>query len=267
MTYRFNLHSDLHHEFLSPYRPCPKSPTPTAPNLFLAGDIDYSYRPNYKTFLHDCADTYAKQGGSVYYIAGNHCAYGSNSYEEAIEEMREMAKGKPNLHFLYREKVEVAPGVILLGTTLHSHVPEYAMCEVGDRMNDFHSIGHSEHRWTVADHNREHEKDVTWLGETIAQIHSDQKIIVMTHHGPLEYGLSRPEYEVPTRALRHAYHTDLTHHAWFERIDTWLMAHTHHNVDIRTKEGVRIVTNQKGYGDECDGSRGRAYDTNLVIEV
>lgn len=271
MTYRFNLHSDLHHELI-PHSiaaiACPKGPVPTAPELFLAGDIDFSYRPNYKTFLHDCADQYAKVGGNVYYIAGNHCAYNSNSYMEAIQEMEKVATGKSNLHFLNRTRIQVAPGVVLLGTTLHSFIPPHAEKDVAARMNDFRLIGDHQNRWTVADHNAQHQKDIEWLEREIEKTEEGQKIIVMTHHGPLRSGLSMPEYEVEERSLRYAFQTDLTCHAWFSRIHTFVCGHTHYNVDFVTKEGVRIVSNQRGYGNECDGRKGgNPYCPNLVVQV
>lgn len=183
-------------------------------------------------------------------------------------EMMDIATEKPNLHFLRRGKAQVAPNVVLLGTTLHSYIPPEAEKEVAACMNDFHLIGDHKNKWTVSDHNREHEKDVNWLGQTISEIDEDQKIIVMTHHGPLGKGLSRPHYEREDRSLTHAYQTDLTHHDWFKRVHTWLTGHTHNNVDFITSEGVRMISNQKGYGDECDGTKGGIeYQKDLVVEV
>lgn len=70
--YSFNLHSDLHHELITQYQPPPILPTPKAQDLYFGGDLNYSYREDYKLYLHQCADIYAKQGGNVYFISGNH---------------------------------------------------------------------------------------------------------------------------------------------------------------------------------------------------
>jgi hypothetical protein len=188
--------------------------------------------------------------------------------------MQAIAADKANLHFLHRTQVQVASNIYLLGTTLHSFIPSHAEKEIAQRMNDFHLIGDHKHKWTVSRHNDEHRKDVAWLGQTITEIsekHQQAKIIVMTHHGPLEFGLSRPAYEVESHHLRYAFQTDLTHHDWFKKVHTFISGHTHHNVDFVTKEGVRIVSNQKGYKDECDDSdpenKGRAYNKDFVVEI
>lgn len=265
LPYRFNLHSDMHIELVRPATFLPPALQPTHENtdLYLAGDIELVVNPRYRLFLLACADAYARRGGRVFFIKGNHEIFHCDSYEAGLRRIEEIAKERDNLFFLNRTKIQVAEKVTLLGTTLHSYIPERFAREVNIGVNDFYLIGDRDHRWTVEAHNQEHALDVAWLEQTIAEIPNDHKIIVMTHHGPIGKGISLPQYERDDRPIKTAFQTDLTHHNWFGRVHTWVYGHTHFNADFTTSEGVRILSNQMGYDTECDGT----YQKDHVVTI
>ena len=96
-------------------------------------------------------------------------------------------------------RVDINDDVTLLGCTLHSYIPPEAEEGVRDVIKDFRRI----EKWTVADHNAEHARDVKWLEDTIREIRQtdaqtgakQRRIVVVTHHAPLTKGTSKPAHE------------------------------------------------------------------------
>jgi len=92
-----------------------------------------------------------------------------------------------------------------------------------------------------------YESELSWLKKEIkkAQTAGD-KIVVMTHHGPVVgTGCSNPEYVwKPDENINCAFSSDLSD--MMGEVDIWIYGHTHwaHNMCI---EGTQLVSNPHGY--------------------
>lgn len=146
---------------------------------------------------------------------------------------------------LDRSRYDLNDSVTILGCTLWSHVPDEHVDFVSSRLSDFANIND----WNVTHHNAAFARDAEWLDLEVNRIHEEEphrRIIVFTHHAPSMEG---------TRSARHvaspigyAFATDMTaRDCWGAPVALWAFGHTHFNVNFE-KKGVRLVSNQKGYG-------------------
>merc|ERR1719223_1056076 len=137
---------------------------PSAPVLALLGDIGIPTHPIYRRFLMQQAEVFE----AVLVIAGNHEFYdvtapgGANkppdmswsqfcalqgSLKSSVRDMTAtmvaICADHPRLHYVEGMCVRFGKGVeapALLCTTLWSHIPDHAMREVGNTMNDYAMI-------------------------------------------------------------------------------------------------------------------------------
>ena len=86
------------------------------------------------------------------------------------------------------------------------------------------------------------------------------KTVVVTHFAPHRQCVARQHEGSDVSPY---FVTDLSWLMGKYRIDLWCYGHTHTNSDFVTKDGCRIVSNQKGYPNE--GEQG--FRPDLVIEV
>jgi Icc-related predicted phosphoesterase len=107
--------------------------------------------------------------------------------------------------------------------------------------------------WTVDNHNTSHDLDLAWL---LKEIHSIQQvnkkvkkrsqkrlILVVTHHAPSLERTSSPQHS--QNPWKSAFGTDILTQP-LNDVKVWIFGHTHYTTDFR-KEGVRVVSNQRGY--------------------
>lgn len=241
---KFQIMSDLHLEMGQQYasfeiKAC-------APYLILAGDIGRLV--DYNAF---CAflQVQCRQFVKVFLVLGNHEFFGlPRTQGSLLADRLENEKGlKGVLLVMNRKRIDLA-GVTILGCTLQSHIPDHANVIVSQKINDFSRIGD----WTVADHNAEHTKDVTWLSNEISSIRqvkdaSRRKILIVTHHAPAVKGTSAPANE--SNPWSSAFSTDLldnSNGSPLNDVQWWVFGHTHYCSES-LRGSVRLVSNQRGY--------------------
>lgn len=252
-----------------------------APCLVLAGDVGDPASANYVDFLVRAAELYA---GGVFVIIGNHECYGK-TIQQATREAEDACKrasaaatgadqrdGKKRRGVVFMAagktplEVEVSGNrgedededkerrnVRVLGCTLWSHVPEAHAMVVQSLNNDCRAI----RDFDIATWNALHAEEVAWLREELLLTRNrGQRCIVVTHHAPLMKGTSAPEYEIPGRALSHAFASDLSDlmGEFADVAPAWIHGHTHysHRTLVPFSEGaernvVLLASNQRGY--------------------
>lgn len=175
---RFQLISDIHHEFLK--GKIYNKIVPKCSTLVLAGDIGNPLQPSYGMFLRKMAGLF----DHVVLIHGNH-EYYCNTYSNAIQRTRDICaeinafkpserveselKGK--IHFLNNSHVDIK-GTRFIGSTLWSKL-DADVPLIGDRNIKGFSID-----W----YNRMHTESRQYLRTAIAE--SPLPVVVITHHLP-----------------------------------------------------------------------------------
>ncbi|KAI1073494.1 putative calcineurin-like phosphoesterase [Whalleya microplaca] len=240
---RVQIISDLHLEVGQQYSSYifPVS----APFLLLAGDIgrliDYD---SYLEFLEAQTSRYKK----VFLVLGNHEFYGLDykSGLEAALRLSEESSLKNTLVLLNRARWDDPDSnLTILGCTLWSAITENAHSVVESKVNDFKKI----HGWTAKKHNEVYIEESTWLRNQVAHValqnnHAERRILVATHHAPCLEGTSRPEHS--SNPWTSAFATDLVGQGGWIGVKTWVFGHTHYSTNL-TRNGIRIVANQRGY--------------------
>lgn len=224
---------------------------PSAPLLVLAGDIGRLI--DYEAYLLFLAAQTA-QFEHIFLVLGNH-EFNGLSISEGIEqaqrlEIEAILCGK--LTLLNQTRFDVPNSeVIVMGCTLWSRIPDNVRKVVQAHVKDFQKIKD----WTIDDHNSLHESDLNWLSDQVALVRREnmvtakrereRKVLVVTHHAPCLEGTSRPEQV--GNLWNSAFATDLICNSkdW-EGVKVWVFGHTHFTTEIR-KQGIRIVSNQRGY--------------------
>ena len=252
--FQYNLLSDLHLELTRKKEGYVKFEFPkTAPNLILAGDIGRLMDDEYAPFMKRACDAYK----NVYLVLGNHEAYGA-TWNDVVKKAEDLDHTIPNLHFLHRRTISLTESLVILGTTLHSHIPKKSRAMVQACINDFHYIKD----WTIDTHNAEHQKSLAWLQEEIKSVKPEDQILAVFHYPPIDKGVSNPVYEkAPNRALNHAFSTDLSREEWLKRMKHVIFGHTHWcSSQMLTSDGPLIFSNQKGY----EGEKTHGFDAKKV---
>lgn len=161
---------------------------------------------------------------------------------------------------LDRTRYDLSATVTVLGCTLWSRLdPNYRIAiQIG--LNDFSQIDD----FTPRVYESLHERDLSWLERSIADIAEDEphrRIVVMTHHAPTVEGTSNPRYA--GGPLGSAFATELVGGPfWKEPVVMWAFGHTHWACDFE-REGVRVLSNPKGYGRGVD----RGFVPEKVVEI
>ncbi|EGD95721.1 hypothetical protein TESG_08404 [Trichophyton tonsurans CBS 112818] len=243
MSPRIQVISDLHLEVNNEYRSF--IIPPAAPFLVLAGDIGQLI--DYHEYLH-FLNTQCAQFKHVYLVLGNHEFYGLSRTEGLKLATRLEQETQPHgkLSILNRHRAELPgfPNIVLLGCTLQSRIPSESVNAVLSRIGDFQRILD----WSIADHNAEHTQDTEWLAHQIKTIKAEKgnaTVIVITHHAPCVQESSRPEQVDNPWTCSFA--TELLDGTTvFSQAQHWIFGHTHYTTSF-IKEGVRLVSNQRGY--------------------
>ena len=86
----------------------------------------------------------------------------------------------------------------------------------------------------------------------IAREEPHRRVVVMTHHAPTVEGTSDPKYAGgPTNS---AFATEMVGSVVWRAgvVKVWMFGHTHWCCDFE-REGVRVVSNQRGYKEGAPG--------------
>ena len=234
---KIQILSDIHLEFLS-WFDFPK----TAPILALLGDIGNPGKKSYAEFLQRQADRFDK----VFVVCGNHECYGK-SVPETYSLIQDICNEKPNMIFLNQTVHDLDVDHVVLGTTLWSKVLDHQRRSVEGNVSDFKAIKH----WSVDANNCQHEQERSWLQQAIQDVENQERLaIVFTHHCPSFKGTSAPQYDNST--ISSLFCTDLEHLLKLPVI-LYGAGHSHWCFDMTTKDGCRLVSNQKGYPGEHTG--------------
>jgi len=230
----FQFMSDLHLEHGHRYADFTISPC--APYLILAGDIGQLWHESeYLSFLRRHCDMFQR----VFLIPGNHEFYGISRPEglRVLDQMQQELDGR--LFVMNRTRCNI-DGTILLGCTLHSHIPS----EVEGLTNDFQRITN----WHVSDHNREHCLDRAWLEQTLEDIHATlplSRVIIATHYAPSYENTAHPRHE--SSKYKHCFCSDtlseISANQAVPQLETWVFGHTHYNAYFYFGKTL-VVSNQ-----------------------
>jgi Calcineurin-like phosphoesterase len=258
---------------------------PRAPILALLGDVGLACTDTLRFFLHQQADRFQH----VLYLAGNHEFYNHHhdkmhTVDEQLVWLRNVCRERPNLHFMERQRLELA-GAVILATTLWSHIPAGVVEQAQRSMNDYRlcyiTITMKNHGHTTkvpmdtAFTNQWHAESVQWLEDEIAgATRRGQSVYVLTHHTPALYGTSAPQYN--GSPMTHCFSTDLTH-LLQPPVRVWACGHTHYNFngtvpnntnpnggfdgDSGITTTTRLLSNQRGYPNSVSAG----YDKYGVI--
>ena len=251
------LHSDLHLQLQ-------KTPTgwlQQVPDiLILAGDI--ARIDKVKTFLIELA--YAHHDMQILYVVGNHEFYHIDDMLKAEAELRAALTDYPRIHFLQCNTVELS-GIRFLGCTgwsrmltLGKEKQQSVQWTVERSINDFLQIGMGDRRFTTSDCIQLGQQHYDWLASELAKP-CDKKTVVITHFAP---SLKVTNQNYPIDEISAYFCSDFD--ALIEQYQPalWVFGHTHCNLDIQM--GVtRVVSNQKGYGYECENSYQPQWTTDV----
>ena len=233
MSLRVQYASDIHLvnegvSFSSLLKPCGNV-------LILAGDIGDPKTNVMKKFLKWCSNRWE----CVLFVPGNGEYYGE-TYESGnliLETLcREQGIKLLSNNVCVFERVKV----VVLGTTLWSHIPINRTCDVRIAINEFQCIKD----WTIEKRNKIHKISKAWLKEQIAH-YSNYKIIVVTHHAPLRRITSAPVYR--NKPSNCAFSSDCSE--IMEGVDLWIFGHTHYCTTFKLNRTV-ITSNPFGRENE-----------------
>lgn len=237
---KFGVVSDIHLEFTKLSRSALEAYSDTVDVLCVCGDIcpvvKYSL---FEEFIKSCSETFAH----TVLIPGNHEYYGT-TIVSGEKMMRMICSTYENVHFLNKDKIEIAPGITIYGCTLWTNIPSARHVDMFRAMNDYKHIHYLTPKGVV----KIHEQHVDWLRSRLS---TDGGIkIVMTHHLPCK-GIVPLGFNVE---LIDAYATNLTLPVMPH---VWLMGHVHAHVDKLIGE-TRYIINARGY------SPSKEVDENLI---
>lgn len=256
---RIYLASDLHVEFHGNYS-LPPEPVDV---VVLAGDIGtkHDILKVAKGFRERC-------GVPVIVVPGNHEFYGTD-YVTHLAGLRAEAAKADGIHFLERNWVVIGD-VRFLGCTLWSdfrlHGQQYSdECKRAAMRSiaDFSVIRYEGERFTPDHAAMLFRQSYDWLEAQLATPY-DWQTVVISHF-------------LPHRAAVHPYHAKgrdpIT--AYFTTacsdlmdcypIDIWMYGHSHNSVDLLLDNGVRLVSNQRGYPNEVWAYT--QFNANKIIEL
>lgn len=230
---KFHILSDLHTEVA----PFVLSKTENADCIILAGDIGEPFSDEYKSLIAQASAMYSY----VFIVKGNHECYGFTT-QKTDENITLIISPFKNVFYLNRTAVDI-DNIRVIGTTLWSRVTDYQRSDIGIFISDYRRIKD----WHIERNNYEHRLDVEFITKETQRALSDNKqLIVVTHHAPMETGTCKDIHK--GSVLSSAFCSDLKK-LFVNPIVAWVFGHTHHSCSLLVN-GIPLVSNQKGYGEE-----------------
>jgi len=245
--------------------------------LALLGDIGLPNNPMFENFLLNLTTKFEL----VLFIPGNHEYYQHeallkkqipHSYREIEEKMKEICAKSPKLVYMNKHAIKVG-GVRIIGASLWSYVPAYALVEVASALNDYQNIFNDAYEpITPTLTNEWFNQDLSFIVSQLDNSikNEEENCLVITHHTPSMTGTSEPQYEGPlANKVNHAFSTSLEYlFRDFGRFDnsnihTWCFGHTHFNCNS-LRYGTKLIANQRGYRSAKTQYQ---YNPSFVIHV
>lgn len=237
--------SDIHVEFHKDYH----GPKEKIDLVVLAGDIHVGHK------AADIAAWYQQRyRAPVILVAGNHEFYGAD-LDNMLNELRLSTRNLPQVHFLENDAIEIG-GFRFLGCTLWSNFAingddqiEFAKYKATQFMTDFQVIHHKGLFFTPDDAIERFQASHAWLESELAKPFAGDTVVI-THFAPHRAAI-HDDYLVPGADELTPYFTsDCSDLMRRFPIKAWFYGHTHNSVDTVVEEGVRLVSNQRGYPGE-----------------
>lgn len=206
-------------------------------------------------------------GNHEYYDNGYGAYFGMgklNLFQEM--QLRQLSLCNNGVHFLENGSMVVG-GVRFLGCTLWTDfrtdknlTQEQEMYQAKQFLNDYRACYYEPGKLLTPQNTFDmHKKSKAWLNKEIKKPF-EGKTVVVTHHSPILQG-SNPIYLGDKNGgFCNKMDNFIKKHS--EVIDLWLFGHTHFCTDADVN-GVRIVSNQKGY----HGEKINDFDNFKIIDV
>ena len=241
----FQIASDLHLEFYTNGE-YPEL-KPVSPYLLLAGDIGYPFHHSYKDYLKTVSPQYQK----IFIISGNHEYYQMDTIKRTMgeidQEISNICNSFNNVFYLNNKSYELDNNIVILGSTLWTHIPNHLQTYISGSINDYKNIYKTNSlRVTASDTSLYCKINVDWLTRELNK-YKDKKVVVLTHHLPSETYIC-PQYK--GSLINYAFMTNLDH-LFKEPVVLWTAGHTHHCINT-TKNGIKCIVNPLGYPGEND---------------
>lgn len=254
--------SDLHLEFRNSFN---KLLIPSAPILCLLGDIcacgndkDFNI---YKEFIKYISPKFKHiihiPGNHEYYTCGNKNITINDTIPHIDKKIRVFIKPFKNVHYLNNNTLHLIinnKNYVFIGTTLWTGVnPEYRIA-LQKRMNDYTHLymptakatisNNLIRKYTIEDMSALHIKSVKYIKSEVKKLKTTDIGIILTHHKPY---INKIQKDI----IYQAYETNILGEVikMTPNIKLWGYGHTHVKDDI-IKDGVRVISNPKGYPDQ-----------------
>jgi predicted phosphohydrolase len=250
--------SDLHLELNDNWNFMRNNPIdPIGDILVIAGDLCYLEQIEtsvMKEFLQFLSASFS----AVYYIPGNHEFYGNTDI--ALLDRPLNRKILDNV-FLVNNHTEKIGDVVLIFSTLWTHIYGKNTPIIKSRLNDFHLIRHNGDRLSIDGYNRFYEASVEFISEAIQQCKPEDKMVVVTHHLP-SFKCIAPEFE--GNPLNLAFASNLNRLIESSNIQYWIYGHSHSNIPSVVIGGTKLMSNALGY---VSFEEHHLFRTNVFIDV
>lgn len=235
---RIQYASDLHLEFVDNANYIKSNPLHIVGDiLLLAGDIGCLADDSY--YKHPFWNWASENYEQVIVCLGNHEFY--KFYDIAALENGYSLEIRHNVHCYYNSVVHLDNADIIV-STLWGHIPlseaYFSECAI----SDFHQIRYRGGLLTFVEFNRECEKCVDFIRNSVSGSTAAHKVVI-THHVP-SFRMQNPKF-VSGRS-NGAFTVELEDYICGSDIEYWIYGHSHYNVDVKIGN-TWCVSNQLGY--------------------
>lgn len=244
--------SDIHIELWNKF---PKFPVKSK-YLVLAGDIGQINHPSFYPFLDYCSGNWKK----IFYIPGNHEYYSKNKNMTELEfEYKYYIETRyKNIFYLNNSVAELENDINIYGSTFWTNPPFTSTDDAKTYLNDYNLISYFKQgldqvvNLDVSKVRELSNDSITQLEQYLAG--ENKKTVIVTHFPPQQIGTSHPKYRLQGKLMKNYFsHPDgsLNNFKNISNILCWISGHTHYSYDFTSSEGVRLISNQLGYRNEC----------------
>ena len=244
--------SDIHIELWNKF---PKIPA-KCKYLILAGDIGQLNHPSFYPFLDYCSVNWEK----TFYIPGNHEYYSKdkNMTELDFEYKFNIESKYRNIFYLNNSVAELENDINIYGSTFWTKPSFSSTCDASKYLNDYNCITYYNQGLDKAV-NLDIQKVKELSDDSFIQIQEylageNKKTILVTHFPPQQTGTSHLKYRLQGKIMKNYFSHPNGLLKRFENISNilcWISGHTHYSYDFISPEGIRLISNQLGYKNEC----------------